>query len=261
MTQARLFTVMRAFPTDGGGCQPKGMTAASQKRRVISQPVQRALYGLSNGTCYFPGCPQPVVVVVDGKPRPNVEIAHIYGVRGKAQRHQTQMQDPERDSFEHLILLCKPHHGAVDDPSTGEQDYPDHLLHTWKLEKEKQHRNLLNALPEEDVFKAIGAFFEEPTKRLEALGDRLDSVVKELTETGQAGTETVAELRAVVDMLRNAPDYGLTDSAGMFQDLQLAQAADELTTAAGLFSDLRLHDAANSLTAAAEQLRYAKGEF
>jgi hypothetical protein len=249
-----------AFPSYVGRCKSRGMTAGSQKRRGISQPAQRALYGLSNGTCYFPGCPQPVVVVVDGKPRPNVEIAHIYGVGGNAQRHQAQMEDPERDSFGHLILLCKPHHAAVDDPKTGERDYPEHLLHTWKLEKEKQHPNLLNALPEADVFEAIGVFFEEPTKRLEALGDRLDSVVKELTKTGQAGTETVAELRAVVNMLRNAPDYGLAESAGMFQDLQLAQAADELTTAAGLFSDLRLHDAADSLSAAAEQLRYAKGD-
>jgi hypothetical protein len=96
--------------------------------------VEKALYRLARGSCYFPDCPHPIFELVEGEPIVAVEIAHIYGaLRGSARFLET-MTDDERRAFENLILLCKVHHKVVDGPRR--EDYSPELLQQWKRDNE-----------------------------------------------------------------------------------------------------------------------------
>src|SRR6266516_8073668 len=96
-----------------------------------------ALWTVSNGRCYTPGCIMPVVLEV----RPGVyqkksQVAHIYGVvRTGAPRYRSDMPAGERDSFANLLLLCTAHHEEVDGKD-GEDRYPPETLRRWKAQHE-----------------------------------------------------------------------------------------------------------------------------
>jgi hypothetical protein len=102
--------------------------------RSYGSGVEKALYRLARGTCYFPDCPHPIFELVDNEPIVAVEIAHIYGaLRGSARFVET-MTDDERRAFENLILLCTVHHKVVDGPRRD--SYPPELLQQWKRHNE-----------------------------------------------------------------------------------------------------------------------------
>jgi hypothetical protein len=89
-------------------------------RKSIQAAAQAALWVISNGKCYAPGCLFPVIVEVrPGVHKKNAQIAHIYGV--KAPRYRPGMSVAERDSFKDLLLLCLPHHAEVDDKKYGRE--------------------------------------------------------------------------------------------------------------------------------------------
>ncbi len=76
-------------------------------RRGISPATEAALWALSNGRCYAPGCTAPVVVEVrPGVYRKNAQIAHIRGVR--APRHDPGLSAVACASFGNLLVLCLP---------------------------------------------------------------------------------------------------------------------------------------------------------
>src|SRR5690606_9671037 len=107
-----------------------------QPRRNIPAAVQAALWALSNGYCYAPGCPSPVVHEVrPGVFKKNAQIAHIHAVKPGAPRYRPCTTDEERkqrDAFTNLILVCLAHHAAIDDKRDGERLYPPELLREWK---------------------------------------------------------------------------------------------------------------------------------
>jgi len=102
--------------------------------RQYSVGTERALFSLAQRTCYFPGCPEPVVRFVEGYPATNVQIAHIHGAKPSSERYDRSMTDHERAAFTNLLLLCKPHHDLVD--RIAPADYPPNILRRWKAERE-----------------------------------------------------------------------------------------------------------------------------
>jgi hypothetical protein len=117
-------------------------------RGSIPAATEAALWTLSNGRCYAPECPFPVVVEIrTGVYRKNAQIGHIYGVRPGAPRFQASLLDHERDAFTNLLLLCLPHHAEVDDKKTGERLYPPDLLRGWKVNHEGSNGQALVRQP------------------------------------------------------------------------------------------------------------------
>jgi hypothetical protein len=100
-----------------------------------TQGTERALYAFSAATCYFTKCQTRVIVLVDGDPVSNVEIAHIRGAAPGSARYDHTMSDHERRSFANLILLCTPHHKTVD--RLHPDDYPVEVLADWKAQHER----------------------------------------------------------------------------------------------------------------------------
>jgi hypothetical protein len=111
------------------------MSTSGPGPRDYTQGTERALYAFSAMTCYFPDCPTRVIILVDGEPVSNVEIAHIRGAVPGSPRYDTAMTDDERRSFANLILLCTPHHKVVDRLHPG--DYPVEVLAGWKVQHER----------------------------------------------------------------------------------------------------------------------------
>ncbi|WP_156935416.1 hypothetical protein [Pseudonocardia spinosispora] len=214
----------------------------SEPRSNIGAATAAALWALSNGTCYAPGCPFPVVYEVrPGVYRKNVQIAHIIGVKVGAARHRN-IPARERESFSNLVLLCLPHHAEVDDKLTGEEYYSIEKLRGWKLEREGANSKILGNLlvsDESRLFDALTKLFEPPIEKLERLAEQLQ-------ETGQLNAESLAELQQVVLVLRDSP---LSPDASV---------ATNLMNAAEVFSGLHLENAASQLMNAAEMMLAAQ---
>ncbi|AFR30506.1 hypothetical protein [Arthrobacter sp. Rue61a] len=102
----------------------------------FSSGTEKALFRLSVGNCYFPGCLKPIIEEVAGKPIVGVQIAHIRGAEPTAPRYDVNMTDEERAAFPNLILLCQPHHTTIDRVSP--QDYSVETLEEWKKQNEPQ---------------------------------------------------------------------------------------------------------------------------
>lgn len=224
----------------------------NETRKKIHPATEAALWTVSNGRCYAPGCPFPVVFEVrPGVYRKNAQVAHIYGVRGA--RRNKEMPTPERDSFEHLILLCMPHHAEVDDAKTGEINYPSELLKEWKVKHEGSNGPalaLLGIIDEDRLSELLVDVFSPPIKRLQAIADQLE-------QTGELNANSVNDLRQIVDVLASTPAgpdehtaSSLVWAADVFSGLDLKGTADSLNVAADV---LNISD----LTSAAETLRNA----
>jgi hypothetical protein len=212
---------------------PNSAEGAGQRKK-IHPATEAALWALSSGRCYAPGCVMPVVLEVrPGVYRKNAQVAHVYGVKGA--RYRSDIPASVRDSFANLLLLCYPHHNEVDDE---EQRYPPERLRDWKEKHDGPEVAALNGvtLPDPDTFMDfLAAVAKPPLDRLESITDRLE-------ETGQATEETVRELRYLVDLMASS-DAGVD-----------AQSAHNLAVAAELLSSANIGQSALWLLNASEML-------
>ncbi|MFC7529181.1 hypothetical protein [Actinoplanes sp. GCM10030250] len=95
----------------------------------LTPATRAALVALSQGSCDFPGCRTPVMVLLGGEPEVNVEPVRIRGTDPDGPRHAPGLTLEERDSYTNLLLLCVPHRKAID---RDEAAHPVELLQTWK---------------------------------------------------------------------------------------------------------------------------------
>jgi hypothetical protein len=152
--------------------------------------VERALYRVARGTCYYPDCTQPVIAVVEGTHVVAVEIAHIRGANPGSARYDPAMSDPERAAFANLILLCSPHHKLVD--RLRPDDYPVEMLQDWKTANE----------PVDGI---------EELRTSAITDDILDQVLEELIE--RAGPVREAHVDLVAGIMING--YDLASFGGL----------------------------------------------
>lgn len=121
---------------------------------------ERALYLLSQGTCYFPSCTEPVIRFIEDVPVSNMHITHICGANPGSARYDSTMTDEQRAAFANLLLTCKPHHDLIDriDP----ERFTVSLLREWKADREGDGATALrgiNGLTEERLAELLeGAF-------------------------------------------------------------------------------------------------------
>ena len=218
------------------------------QRKGLSAATLAALWTVSNGRCYAPGCMIPVVLEVrPGVYQKNCQVAHIYGVRRDTPRYQEDMSADERDSFANLLLLCLAHHEEVDGKG-GEVRYPPATLQEWKRQHEGAAGSVLNKLIVHDTDALMAKLLkiaEPPLTRLEAITHRLE-------ETGAVTAETVAELKQIAKAMAMT-DVGVTAATAS----RLAYAAEVLGTGTLDTTARQLAYAAEVLPGAATQLERA----
>lgn len=173
--------------------------------RKYSYGVRFALAALCGGTCYWPGCGEPVIRFVDDDPISNLQIAHIAGATPGGPRYVLTMSDEERKAFANLILLCHPHHTIVD--KLRPEDFSISTLQKWKASREAMNQEALSRLREvtPDTLQTMLA------DALKERDERLDDAIEQLQ---QVNTEAAHLLRSVLDeleVLRHAYTSGLTE--------------------------------------------------
>ncbi len=239
-------------------------------RKDISPATEAALWALSNGRCYAPGCMAPVVVEVrPGAYRKNAQIAHIRGVR--APRHDPTLSPAACASFGNLLILCLPHHGEVDDRKTGAALYPVEVLTQWKADHEGANGPALAALgpvDEETLARLLTEVFSPPARRLQQIADQLE-------KTGTLTARSLVQLRQVIRVMNAGPAGTSADiaemlayAAGVFGKSRFGDAVEQLGAAAETLSsrtlDARiseLHDIAETLSTAAKRIQRNSGEW
>ncbi|WP_156313128.1 hypothetical protein [Micromonospora sp. HK10] len=199
--------------------EPASAEGAGQ-RKSISPAMLAALWTVSNGRCYAPGCPFPVVYEVrPGHFQKNAQVAHIYGVRPGAPRYRPDMPASMRDSFENLLLLCQAHHEEVDGKDSAHL-YPVDVLRRWKIEHEGDHGSVLKDLRVVNT----GALMNALIKLAEPPLSRLERITKQLEQTGTVTADTVRELKAITAVL--SASSGL-DSEAVRGMVRLANALED----------------------------------
>lgn len=204
------------------------------KRKTIPAATEAALWALSSGRCYAPGCVMPVVLEVrPGVYRKNAQVAHVYGVRGA--RYRPDVPASVRDSFTNLLLLCYPHHSEIDDDEEG---YPPERLREWKEKHDGPELAALNGVTMPDPETLMDLLTEVARPPL----DRLEAITERLEDTGQVTQETVGELKYLVELMSSS-------NAGVD-----AQTAHNLALAAEMLSSANLSRSASWLLNVSETL-------
>lgn len=186
--------------------------------------TERALYLYSRGTCYRPGCNEPVMKRRGDRQVCVVIIAHIEAAYPGGPRYRTSMTDRERAGFDNLILLCKPDHDLIDDHSLVGQ-YTVQLLRRWKSAREKPLADGLANL-QGLTDESLKAAMEETVNHTNML---IESAWSDLKAQGNEVLTTVAN--ALQRMVRQP---FLTDD----NVVALTQAADQITGLADFASSL-----------------------
>jgi hypothetical protein len=218
------------------------------QRKSLRAAMLAALWTVSNGRCYAPGCVMPVVLEVrPGVYQKNSQVAHIYGVRPGAPRYRPDMPAKERDSFANLLLLCIAHHEEVD-RKDGEGRYPPETLREWKAQHEGAAGSVLKNLTVPSADALMSKLIEVAQPPLE----RLETITRRLEETGTVTAETVAELKQIISaMAMTNFDLDRRSVSG------LAHAAEVLGTGSFRATARQLAHAADVLPGAVSHLERA----
>lgn len=203
--------------------------------RDYTRGDRAALISLSAGTCYWPGCSDPIVRRVEGSYKIALEIAHICALNATGERYDPEMTPSARNHFDNLIFLCHAHHQVIDERGASAK-FPADVLRKWKEERERdgiQRLRGLRELTEERLNEIIrGA--------IESREAAVNSALTRLEQTDSDAADLMKELLDELRMTRNSGSAINVDAAEM-----LYRAASQLP---------QLHSSAELLQHAVEKL-------
>lgn len=214
--------------------------------------VRAALTAFSAGKCYWPGCGEQLLRMVNGKYRMALDIAHIRALNPDGPRYDPAMTDKQRNDFPNLIYLCRLHHRVVDEDDGTV--YSVELLLQWKYDRETTGQQQLSAESPVTV-----EFFEQVILgAMERRDEQINETLARLERTDHEAARLMRELREELEEARRNgsiidPDAAamLSGAAHQLQNLPdsaatLSEAADKL----GNLTDLaaQLNDAAERLS-------------
>ena len=166
--------------------------------RRYSQGVRFGLAALSGGSCYWPGCGEPVIRFVGEDPIVNLQIAHIAGAVPGGPRYVLSMTDEQRKSFANLILLCHPHHTTVD--KLRPHDFSIPTLREWKASRETVNQEALSRLREVTP-EGLQAMLTDALNLRDA---RLEGAIEQLREINAEAAQLLYGILDEVQALRRA---------------------------------------------------------
>lgn len=181
--------------------------------RSYSNPTTRALFALSRGYCYRPGCRNPVIEMEGKFPIVTVDIAHIRAAKKNGPRWDGDMAPDQRKAFSNLLLLCNKDHKVIDLPPHC-NDYSVEKLEEWKTAREGSTSRELRSLTEDDLERMLAkAVVTEITETKSKLLSAIDAV-KDL------GDESVLLLKVLVAETFDRPYVNLDVVASLSESLR-----------------------------------------
>lgn len=200
--------------------------------RGYAIPTIKGLFALSRGTCYAPGCPQPVVRMSGTNPITNVQIAHIHAVKKGGPRYK-EMTGQALEAFANLVLLCTFHHNLVDGKKTW-QDYSADTLRKWKADRELGLTGLDNLTQQQLETNLLDAV----ESVVETTRDQVVAAIKNVRDISQ---ETAELLRRLADRVFNSPTIDLEAVASLADSAYILNEVTEYIP--------MLHESSQSLSA------------
>jgi hypothetical protein len=172
----------------------------------------------------------------------NLDIAHIRALNPDGPRFDRSMTKDDRNSFDNLLLLCRPHHRQVD--VVAPRRYTPEVLQEWKRIAEPENREELDFLVGIDEEKLQNALSDAITKYNITITTALDELKALAREQG--GT-----LQIIANKLDSAiirPHYADAENVAVLDD------------AASKLSSVLFEDNVNKLSHAAADLAKATDE-
>jgi hypothetical protein len=200
--------------------------------RKLTVAEQAAMIWLSGGSCYWPGCGEPAVLLVGNKYRMRLEIAHIRAANLGGPRY-VEILDTEREAWANKILLCHPHHVEVD---IELQKYPIETLEEWKEQREADAHGKLSGLrnlTEPRLQELMNETLVEQNKKI-------DETIARLEQSDAEAAKVMRDLLEQLDDIRRHGGVLDTDAVGL-----LSNAANKMRN---------LEDSASTLNRAASTL-------
>jgi hypothetical protein len=139
------------------------------------------------------------------------------------------MTDAQRDAFSNLLLLCLVHHTRVD--GINKKNYKPETLHKWKADREAEGQDALaglTRLTEEDLQVIIIDAFQEQTKHIVEVLDRLEQNDKEAAELLRKLLNELQEFREYSTLLDPDSATKLYHASLQLAELDLAGNARQL---------------------------------
>ncbi len=229
---------------------------ADVAERNYSKATEAALWMLSQGRCYKPGCREAALTWgPHADPTKELEIAHICALNAAGPRYDPGMTDSERNEFPNLLMLCRPHHKRIDEDPAA---YPAATLRVWKAQRETTAQGRLDGLryaTKED----LEGLFEETGAMLREVGAAFPELAELLRESlGQRHLDReTADLINLAAGRMQLPDY-VPVLSGAAASLQLPDHVSTLSEAA---RNLMLPDTAPQLADAARSLSATSGKL
>jgi hypothetical protein len=211
---------------NASGTAQEAFTGRGQEmvERKYTPGARAALWSLSGGFCYYPGCQEPILVRVGTDWEIGVEIAHIHALKKGGSRYVDGLTDDQANDFSNLILLCTAHHKHVDRLDHAHQD-PAEVLRRWKAQRETAgmaELQGLRGLTEDRLRDLLVSAQSEREERLDRAIGRLEQVDSESAALIRALMTELEEVRKMkvgldpdvvrafaraAERLRESPDH------------------------------------------------------
>lgn len=241
-------------------CKTKGRTNSNRfdpqilevhvgtKRKDLPVGDDRALFALSQGRCYRPGCRVRTFQKVNGHFSSQLDKAHIYAHSPGGPRFNPNMTQAQRDSWENHILLCKPDHDEVDAVANLHK-FPAALLMDWKQQREN---GLIGDLPE---LRGISDLDLE-----QLLVHQVEGVLSSIEKLEGVSKGIADELKRMVEEQFVAPQIdldavnSLSEATWRLHRMSFPDYANFLSDAVHRLDRMSFPDQVNILRGAAEEL-------
>lgn len=173
-------------------CRRNGETMAKTKSNrgpTPKEPTLRMLCGKSAGICEFRGCTERLFYDNVTTAKFNAAyVAHIIASGPGGPRGSEELSHKLSDKLENLILMCAKHHTLIDDPSTGEKNFPVELLQDMKREHEENIERVCNYL---NIQRTEVVNFSSPIKSRDVniiYDDTVKAILPQKQPSSQYGT-------------------------------------------------------------------------
>ncbi len=144
-----------------------------KKRLDPKETTLRDLYIASGGLCEIDGCDKRLSLHTGAWIG---TVAHIVAAEDGGPRADDSMKAEEKRDFDNLMLACADHGRAIDDPRTGERDWPRKKLQAMKVKHEQRFAGL------------VGEMLHSSNARARVVEDFLDTTSRKATTGGTAAS-------------------------------------------------------------------------
>lgn len=193
------------------------------RNKAPKENTIKMLCGKAAGMCEFEGCNKRLFY--DGVTHTefnNAFVAHIIASSANGPRGDKELSPKLSDKLENLMLMCADHHKLIDEPKTGERDYPVERLREMKKKHEEKIERICSLF---HVPKTEIVLFTSPIKGVNYGNIEYDLAAKAVLPGKQPGSS-----------------YGISISISSYHDYQSKEYWEECCSLLKMHFNMNLYN-------------------